>query len=242
MAFYRGPQIVKDGLVLWLDAANDKSYTSGSAIWRDMSGNNYSGSLVNGPTFSSANNGSIVFDGTDDYAQITNPSALQVQNMSISVWVNPTAAVNAITSLVDYDHATVPNQGWVLQSTDATTNRYYYFGWWDGSTFQPATGIGPGLGVQLANSTWQNLTYTKSGTSVIGYLNGVQTFTSTAGSATVSYQLNRNLRIGGVVSTGSGVGNRSYKGNIATTQIYNRALTPSEVQQNFNALRGRYNL
>jgi hypothetical protein len=240
MATFGGSNIVTDGLVLWLDAANRKSYPGSGTSWLDLSGNNNTGTLTNGPTFSSANNGSIVFDGVDDYAQITNPSALQVQNMSISVWVNPIAAVNAITSLVDYDHATVPNQGWVLQSTDATTNRYYYFGWWDGSTFQPATGIGPGLGVQLANSTWQNLTYTKSGTSVIGYLNGVQTFTSTAGSATISYQSNRNLRIGGVISTGSGVGNRSYKGNISTTQVYNRALSAQEVRQNYDALKSRY--
>lgn len=66
MAFIRGANVVTDGLVLALDAANPKSYVSGSTMCRDLSGNNNSGSLVNGPTFSSANGGSIRFDGVDD--------------------------------------------------------------------------------------------------------------------------------------------------------------------------------
>ena len=67
MASLGGPNIITNGLVLALDAANTKSYVSGSTVWRDLSGNNNSGSLTNGPTFNSANGGSIVFDGVDDY-------------------------------------------------------------------------------------------------------------------------------------------------------------------------------
>ena len=70
MGFYRGANVVTDGLVLSLDAANPKSYVSGSTTWYDLSGNNYSGSLVNGPTFSSANCGTIVFDGVDDIVNL----------------------------------------------------------------------------------------------------------------------------------------------------------------------------
>jgi len=236
------PPIITNGLVLNLDAANMKSYPKSGTTWRDLSGFNNSGSLVNGPTFNSANGGSIVFDGVDDYCQFTNPSNLQVQNLTISLWVNPASATNVITSLVDYDHATLPVQGWVVQSEDATTNRYYYFGYYDGTKYEPATGIGAGKGVQLANSTWQNLTFTKSGTSVIGYLNGTQTFTSIAGNATISYLSSRNLRIANVISTGPGIGNRSYNGRVSTTQIYNRVLSQSEIQQNYNALKSRFNL
>jgi hypothetical protein len=88
MAFYRGPQIVKDGLVLWLDAANNKSYTSGSAIWRDMSSNNNSGSLINSPAFSSANNGSIVFDGVDDYVNCGIGSLLNItSSVTLMCWI-----------------------------------------------------------------------------------------------------------------------------------------------------------
>jgi len=60
------PNTVKDGLVLYLDAANIKSYTSGSTIWYDLSKRNNNSTLVNNPTFDSSNKGSIVFDGIDD--------------------------------------------------------------------------------------------------------------------------------------------------------------------------------
>ena len=62
-----GPNIVTNGLVFCLDAANPKSYTSGSTTWNDISRGGYNGTLVNGPTFNSANSGTIVFDGTNDY-------------------------------------------------------------------------------------------------------------------------------------------------------------------------------
>jgi hypothetical protein len=246
MAFsngWRGPDIVADGLVLYLDAGSPNSYRTGfGTTWKDISGFGYNGTLTNGPTFSSANGGSFVFDGTDDYAQFTNPSNLQAQNLTISLWVNPASATNVITSLIDYDHASLPVQGWVIQSEDATSNRYYYFAYYDGTKYEPATGIGAGKGVQLTNSTWQNLTFTKSGTSVLGYLNGTQTFTSTAGNATISYLPSRNLRIANVISTASGVGNRSYNGQVSTTQIYNKALSASEVLQNYNATKTRFGL
>jgi hypothetical protein len=67
MAFIHSPKIVTDGLVLALDAGNTKSYTSGSTTWFDKSGFGNNGTLTNGPTFSSANGGSIVFDGVNDY-------------------------------------------------------------------------------------------------------------------------------------------------------------------------------
>lgn len=237
-----GPNLVTSGLVLHLDAANPKSYVSGSTRWSDLSGNGNSGTLISGSGYTSANFGSITFDGVDDYSIINNPSNLQNQNMSISVWVNPITSANVITSLVDYDHAAAVNQGWVLQSADATTNNTYYFAYYDGSTFQPSTGIGAGIGIRLTNSTWQNLTYTKNGTSVVGYLNGAQVFTSSAGNANISYQPSRNLEVGGCVDTRIAVGTRYYKGKVTTVQVYNRALSAQEVLQNFNAVRGRFGI
>jgi hypothetical protein len=65
MGFYRGPNVVTNGLVLNLDAANTKSYVSGSTTWRDLSGNGNNGTLVNGPTFSSNYGGGIVFNGSN---------------------------------------------------------------------------------------------------------------------------------------------------------------------------------
>ena len=235
---WRGPNIVSDGLVLYLDAGSPNSYRPDfGTTWKDMSGNNYSGSLINGPAFSSTNGGSIVFDGVDDYGSIINTSNFQSQNLSISIWVNPSSTTNAISDLFDYDHASTPLQGWVIQSEDATTNNSYYFAYYNGSVFQPV-GIGAGAGVRLTNSIWQNITYTKNGTSVIGYLNGIQSVNFTGANSTISYQSNRNSRIGGCI----GVSGRSFKGNMSNILIYNKALTSQEVLQNYNAQKSRFGL
>ena len=91
MAFFRGANVVTDGLVLALDAANTKSYPGSGTTWRDMSGNNITGSLTNGPTFNSANGGSIVFDGTNDSVIMADNSALNTQTPSVEVWIKTNA-------------------------------------------------------------------------------------------------------------------------------------------------------
>ena len=91
MGFYRGPNIVKDGLVLHLDAANYKSYPGSGTTWSDLSGNGNNGTLTNGPTFDSGNRGSIVFDGSNDFVYLSNPSSLAfgTGDFSIEIWCNP---------------------------------------------------------------------------------------------------------------------------------------------------------
>lgn len=222
--------IVMSGLTLCLDAGFTPSYPTTNTTWYDLSYSDKNGTLTNGTSYSTDGGGTIVFDGVDDYVDISNPSNLQTQNFTISIWVNPSSATNAITAIVDYDHGV--GQGWVIQSEDATTNRYFYLAYYDGSVYQPATGIGVGKGVQLTNSVWQNLSFTKNGTSIIGYLNGSQIFTSTAGNGNVSYLANKNLRIGNTVS----INGRNYNGKFSSTQIYNRSLTANEITQNFFAL------
>jgi hypothetical protein len=60
-------KIIRTGLKLFLDAGNTSSYGGSGTTWTDISGNGYNGTLINGPTYSSGNGGSIVFDGTNDY-------------------------------------------------------------------------------------------------------------------------------------------------------------------------------
>ena len=72
MATIYNPNIVTDNLVFCVDAANTKSYSGSGTIWKDISGEDNDGTLVNGPTFSNDNGGSIVFDGTNDYIQTAN--------------------------------------------------------------------------------------------------------------------------------------------------------------------------
>ena len=92
MSFSYSPKVVTDGLVLYLDAANPKSYVSGSTAWNDVSRGGNNGTLTNGPTFNSANGGSIVFDGVNDYVALGNISSLILANnqFTISYWLRMT--------------------------------------------------------------------------------------------------------------------------------------------------------
>ena len=95
MAFsygWRGPNIVKDGLVLYIDPGSPNSYfDKSSTVIKDISGNNITGTLVNGPTFNSANGGAIVFDGSNDYVNLgINPSCYSPTGFTIDAWVKLT--------------------------------------------------------------------------------------------------------------------------------------------------------
>jgi hypothetical protein len=231
--------IVTNGLVLALDAANTKSYPGTGTTWTDLSGNSNTGTLTNGPTYNTSNNGFLTFDGINDYGLLTNPATLRNQDFTVSLWVYPQTQNQALTTLADFEHDNSGLQGWVIQSEDSTTNRYYYLAYYTGSAFQPVGLFGVGKGVQITNNAWQNLTFTKSGTSIVGYLNGIQTYSATAGSSTISYVTSKNFAISNTVNQAYP---RYFKGNVATCQIYSRALSSSEIVQNFNALRGRYGL
>jgi len=74
---FSSQDIVRDGLVLWLDANDKTSYPGTGTVWRDLSLSGNIGTLTNGPTFDSANGGSIVFDGSNDYVRIPNSPELQ---------------------------------------------------------------------------------------------------------------------------------------------------------------------
>ena len=71
MSLSHSPLIVRDGLVLCLDAANPRSYPKSGTTWSDLAGAN-NGTLTNGPTFDADDKGSIVFDGTDDRVDVSN--------------------------------------------------------------------------------------------------------------------------------------------------------------------------
>ena len=94
---WRGPDIVSDGLVLYLDAGSPNSYRPDfGTTWRDMSGFNNSGSLVNGPTYSTANGGNIVFDGINDRVDISHNSLYNfTTGLTISCWYKTIVGIDS---------------------------------------------------------------------------------------------------------------------------------------------------
>mgnify|MGYP000212112688 CR=1 FL=1 len=81
------------GLVLHLDAGNTSSYPGTGTTWTDLSGNGYNGTFTNGPIFSAANGGCIVFDGVNDYVAGGNLGSFYSQG-TISYWMYSTAVEN----------------------------------------------------------------------------------------------------------------------------------------------------
>ena len=226
-----GPYIVRDSsLVLELDAADRNSYISGSTIWRDLTANSFTGSLINGPTFSSASLGNIVFDGTNDYVNFGNPTILSFPgDFTIDVW----AKVNDITSIYG---------GTILGKRTASTfiNNYslyfangaFLFGI-NGNTNIAITGSASGL----SYNSWYNVTSTVSGSMMYLYINSsLQPNSSSIPGGTI-IDNNAPLRIGQNHDL-----NAPLSGSVSNVRLYNRGLSPSEILQNYNALKSRFNL
>jgi len=216
MASLGGPNIITNGLVLALDAANTKSYPGSGTTWRDLSGNNNSGSLVNGPTFNNANGGSIVFDGVDDYVTLGNPSLLDILNFTICAWAKSNTFTN-YQNIIFKGNTSTGQYGIALNS----------IGDW---TIQPNVSF---TGDIITLNTWNFFVGTYNGTQITAYRNGMQK---------QQYNIAQS-NYGNIVTIGADTANnRFFNGNIPSVQIYNRALSASEVLQNYNAQKSRFNL
>jgi len=245
MAFIHSPKIVTDGLVLALDAGNVKSYPGSGTTWLDKSGFGNNGTLTNGPTFSSANGGSIVFDGVNDYVAITNNSFNYLPGVtgevSVESWFNLTGAFGTfapedITALGGVIGQGIFNNtnGYGLGINRIGTGPYLcVFQVRNGSTTVSAVG-------DIILNTWNHVigTFTRNNFSRI-YING----TLIQSNSTVSLN---NLSItpninDAALGRGGGSG-WLVGGNIPVGRIYNRPLTASEVLQNYNATKGRFGL
>ena len=223
MATKYNPTIVIDNLVLCLDAANPKSYPGSGITWTDMSGNENNGTLVNGVGYSSNDGGSLTFDGSNDYVQCPNDMFNPNSNFTISAWVNSDvfSSTNDYTIVSDYNntgsfHLRYRN-GTGVQMVDSYVVEI--------GTFSSST---------LSASTWYNITVTRSSNTYTLYLNGSSTSTLTS-----SNTYDRGPQSIGV-NYSAGV--EAWDGKIATIIAYSRALTASEVLQNYNAHKGRYGL
>tara|TARA_B110000503_G_scaffold48499_1_gene78918 strand:- start:417 stop:1070 length:654 start_codon:yes stop_codon:yes gene_type:complete len=217
MATKYSPKMVTDGLVLSLDAANTKSYPRSGTTWTDLSGNSNTGTLTNGPTFSAGNMGSIVFDGTNDYVNI---SSLITGNQSFSwgAWINPTATGTPVF------FGNVSTGLAMLSYWDSANNKVRV-GTYGNDRLTSGTAIPP--------STWGYTFWTWNGTTLTSYTNGIADGTATGFSFNIS-----NL----YTTIGNSVNSQYFTGRIAQTLVYNRALTATEILQNYNATKNRFGL
>jgi len=241
MSFDNGPRIVTNGLVLSLDAADQNSYTSGSATWKDLSGNGSDYSLINTPSF--LNNG-IVFDGVSQYA--SGPSFYFDANTSFTmeVFYSKLGQVG--------DRKSIAGQTQQI-SGSVDSNARIIFG-----LFDPTYGVRNNIydytaqvGNFIDNVAPNNLSNHQL-VMVVDKTNKFHRSYSDGGSIIVQVGPNNP----GIYPTGSIINgpNPIYLGCrapggisycnviIYSVKIYNRALSQAEVQQNYNAIKTRFGL
>jgi len=216
-----GPDIVENGLVLYLDAANRRSYPGSGTAWNDLSGNNNTGTLTNGPTFDNGNGGSISFDGVNDEVICTNNASVQVTVGSIFAWFNANGGNTGINGIIAKQNA------WSLFVWDNTLRTYDW-----------GNNVDRNTGINVDNSSWNYvvMTFTETvGTpsnNAIIYLNGTAVLTTTVKHSNHSV----------TVQIGEANAAQHFGGKIASAGVYNRALTAQEILQNYNATRSRFNI
>lgn len=238
MSFSFSPKIVTDGLVLCLDAANTKSYVSGSTTWNDLSRGGNIGTLTNEPTFNSANGGSIVFDGSNDYAELLNIPNTQFTNFSqvtIEAWINPASFAGGGGRII---YAQFFTGGNISCGIYLTTTGNFIFGYRDniqnsGGSLKILTSVST-----LSTNRIYHLTATfEADVATRLYINGVQDNTSVQNNniASLAPNLIRIARLNNPTAD-------FYNGKIYSVRAYNRALTATEVLQNYNTTKTRFGL
>ena len=235
MGFYRGPNVVTNGLVLNLDAANTKSYVSGSTTWRDLSGNGRdatltaTGSTAVSASFNSNFNGVIQFN-TGSSAVLVRPVQ---DDFSLCCWfrTNQVASASGFPQwyggmgLIDCEVANIVNDF----GTSMGAGKILF------GTGTPDTTITSSL--TYNDNMWHHMiaTRVRSTGTITLYVDTQQVATGTGG--VQSLTSSTNMRIGAIQ-----VNNNFFSGSISNIQIYNRALSASEVAQNYNAQKSRFNL
>ena len=227
MALAHSPRIVTDGLVLALDASNPRSYPGSGTTWSDLIGSN-NGTLTNGPTFSSADGGSIVFDGTNDYSSISGSSDLTfgAGDFTVEMWVYATNFTNRGTFFDGRKSDAL--LGMVIGHESSTGEIRVYMN--PPTLVVSTTDFSAGL--------WNHIAVTCESTTVRLFVNGSLKATGTG--ANLSDTLSP-VNIGYRTYTSSSY--TYFNGKISNVKIYKaKGLTASEVQQNYNALKGRFGI
>lgn len=213
------PKIAANGLVLYIDAANKRSYSGSGTTWYDLSGKNNNGTITNLPSFDSS--GFFTFNGTSQRVQCGNDTSLQITVGSIGAWIAPDNSNNGYRGIITKQFA------WGLFLYNNELISYDWGG--GGERF---------TGIILGDNSWNHvaMTFTETTGSPSNnakiYLNGLEILTTTAtdGGQGVEVQI------------ADGNSGQYFSGKISSASVHNRVLTPSEIQQNFNALRGRFGI
>ena len=218
------PGIVTTNLSMFLDAGNAASYPGSGTAWTDLSGNSRNGTLTNGPTYTSADGGSIVFDGTNDFVQCS--GSITATAATFVTWIRRNGTQS------DYDG--------IIYSRGATATGIQFFGTTNRIAYTWNNAVNTytwNSGLTIPDLTWCMIAVSVTSTSATAYLcqsSGITSATNTVSHTSTTLD---DIKIGQ-----DDLGGRFFTGNIATAMIYDRALSADEILQNYRALAWRYGL
>jgi hypothetical protein len=218
------PGIVTTNLSMFLDAGNASSYPGSGTAWTDLSGNSRNGTLTGGPTYTSADGGSIVFDGTNDFVQCS--GSITATAATFVIWMRRNGSQD------DFDG--------IIYSRSATATGISFFGITNKISYtwnNAANTYTWDSGLVIPDLTWCMVAVSVTSTAATAYLcqsSGITSATNTVSHASTTLD---DIKIGQ-----DDLGGRFFNGNIAIAQLYNIALSAEQVAQNFAADRARFGL
>ena len=236
MGFYRGPNIVTDGLVFAVDPGSERSYP-GSGTTTSSLMTAYDGTLINGTAFSTNNGGTWEFDGTDDKINFNGATILGYIGVTSGTDNNVAYSMEAWIRLDAYP-SSIGTSGYCIMGHDSSLGiGLQAFG--TGTTARINFGYRTNSNYDSSNITineWHHIVGTRAvGGAIKIYIDGVQDYAIT-GNLAVDYTTNA-FAIG---YTPNRIG--PFNGDISSTRVYNKSLTAAEVTQNFNAQKSRFGL
>lgn len=211
--------VVTDGLVFYVDAGNANSYAGSGTTWTDLAGGN-DGSLANGPVFNSTNGGILQFDGANDYVSTASSTVSGASAVTIDAWCK---FDNTSIRNVLFHHWITSGDFAVLARVDSNNLQFFTF---------TSAAVG-GTTQSFTDTGWNHVAYTYDGTTMKTYVNGTQSGTT----------FSQSGRIATVSSSSDFVGNYAsyeFNGDLSSLKVYNKALSSTEVLQNYNALKNRF--
>lgn len=225
-----GPRIVTDGLQVYLDAGNSKSYSGTGTTWNDLSPNNLHSFVSSGTTYQSGN---LFFDGVGDYGVIPSSELTRLQTLTFEVWFYRTG----IGPTTPYDRIFQKNGGY---------SGYPVFGYEVGDSEVSGLSVrfsysnlindnaSVGFNSTINLNTWYCASTTIDDSNMVrNYLNGEY-----KSELQLSGPIYQNIDTCSIAIGDS----RRFMGSIPIIKIYNRALSSNEILRNFNAKKSRFGL
>jgi len=243
MSFRFSPKIVTDGLVLYLDAANNRSYPGSGTMWTDLSRSSLPTQLYSGAAFSNTNGGSIIFDGSNDYAEAQRNISIRPDYVTICAWTKYTGGQN-LSFIGGCGNTGSSGYSLYINCVGGVPSNFGFIAG-NGNTISggtPSVNFGtPGV------STINYICGTFDGSVLRGYQNGVlrNSVTQPTPGPLVYPTSGSSPILGGMfvgIIESSISFARYWTGNIFQIKVYNRALTATEISQNYNTTKSRFGL